>query len=108
MKAAKKAADIEPIQTAAEIELAGLEARRNAIKQIVDKARQRKDLLQKDAAEKKKANSIESQIRMSETNLSRLEWSLNNTRPFAVENNEVTIRRVKWWQPVKKEAEKGK
>jgi hypothetical protein len=98
---------IEGLRVAAQVELAGLEARRDSMKEIVDKARQHRDLIGKVAAKNRGLGIAQRVIRDYEGDISKVEEYQTNAVPFPVENNEVNIRRIKW-EPVKKEADKAK
>jgi hypothetical protein len=92
----QKIESIENLKLNAEIELAGLEARRNALKEIVDKAQQRKQL-------GKRILEIDHTLSRTRSEVSGMVGNINSATavwmtflPFPVEDDKVEIRRIKW------------
>ena len=97
--------ELDNLLVTAEIDLAGLEARQNSIKEIIDRARLRRELLEKTKAVQQNRKMVEQSIRQVELDNPWNPWILENLRFFPLDNGKVEIRRVKW-EPVKEEKAK--
>ena len=87
---------VETVKITAEIELVGVEARKAAIEEIVEKGRRRVELLGSAEAARKKVSSYKSTISSRETRIAGYEADRRELMPFPIQDGKVTIHPIKW------------
>ncbi len=92
----RRTEQVETIKIAAEIELVGLAARRDTIKQIVDRVRQRLKLLEGMPPVSGKVISRERAVSSSERAVVRFEQRREESMPFAIVGGKIEIRPIRW------------
>jgi hypothetical protein len=87
---------VEQIKITAEIELAGLEARKAAIDQIVGKAADRRELSEKLAAARARAEVAEKRIDSAQISINLFESERHRYEPLTIEGGVIPIHPIKW------------
>lgn len=97
---------VETIKTTAEIELVGLAAKRKAIEQIIEKARQYSTLSSKAATAKYYRDAYRSHLPSAEVPAAVYGKAVREKTAFAAVEGKIPIRRVRWEQPKPPESKK--
>jgi len=89
----------ETVKIAAEIELAGLEAKQAAIDDLVQKSRRRLQLAVSAMRLRANIRSAENQAKWTEARAAGYKTAVDEKMPFAKVGGKVLVRRIKWEQP---------
>jgi len=87
---------VETVKITAEIELVGAEARKAAIREIVENGRRRVNLLRSVDTLRAQVRNRESRISQTERRLGQYEAARKLYMPFPVQDGKVTIYPIKW------------
>jgi hypothetical protein len=90
---------VETIKTTAEIELVGLAAKRMAIEQIIEKARQYSALRIKETDFRNRLERCRRYVAEAELNAAVFAKAVREKTAFAVVEGKIPIRRIRWEQP---------
>ncbi len=97
---------LETLKIAAEIELVGLAARKEALEEIVKKGRERKEASAKRVHADLRVTTLERGISQTLKGITHYEAELKKCAPYPVQDGKVVIRRIKWVPPEKMGQEK--
>ena len=90
---------VESAKTAAEIELVGLAAKRDAMQQLLDKVRERGKLEAEITRLRRENDDRSTQIRAVEAGAAACKLTVDEKLPFAQVDGKIRIRRIRWVEP---------
>ena len=98
---------LETLKIAAEIELVGLAARKEALEDIVKKGRERKEVSAKRVQALNRVGALEREVSRILEGITHYEAELKKCAPYPVQDGKVVIRRIKWVPPEQMGREKS-